>query len=178
MTTVIRTSGIGFGAREPRLLPERVRIAPIHPDDLDPLLAMLARCTPATLRRRFHGFTDGVAYTREQVRTSDDRIAVGAWEGPVCIGVADLVGGVPGPWHLSVLVEDDRQRQGIGNLLVSNLVGRARATGVPRLRADLSGDDALLAGMIRRIGPSEVSLDRGTITIEVDLSTVGPAPAG
>jgi GNAT superfamily N-acetyltransferase len=86
------------------------------------------------------------------------------------------VGGVPGPWHLSVLVEDSWQRHGIGNLLVSNLVGRARAAGVRRLRADLPGDDALLAGMIRRIGPSQVSLDWGTITVEVDLTMVGLRP--
>jgi hypothetical protein len=90
--------------------------------------------TPATLRRRFHGFTDGGAYTREQVR--------------------------------------------IGNLLVSTRVRSGRGAGVQCLRAGLSGDDALLAGTLRRIGPPHVSLYWRTIKVQVDLTMAGPDPTG
>ena len=72
---------------------------------------MLTRCSQATLVRRFHGFTDGVAYTRALFRNQPNGDTFVAWYGSCCVAVATLGVDANGIADLGVLVEDAWQRR-------------------------------------------------------------------
>src|SRR5262245_3296101 len=75
MTSVITFQG---AAVSPRTDPDEwVTVAPATGADLADVLAMMTRCSRATLFRRFHGFTDGAAYARALFvdRTHDETLA-------------------------------------------------------------------------------------------------------
>jgi len=58
--------------------------------DTEAVLAMLVRCSGASLFHRFHGLTDGVAYFEALLRDRPLDQALLAWCGSACVGVADL----------------------------------------------------------------------------------------
>ena len=72
------------------------------------------------------------------------------------IALASLVHG-PSDWELGVLVEDGWQRQGLGTTLVHELVDRARARGVVRMRATVLPIASGLLVWLGRIVPIEGS---------------------
>jgi hypothetical protein len=74
--------------------------------DTEALLAMLSRCSRASLYHRFHGFSDGVAYFGALLRDGPSDQTLLAWYGSACVGVASLGVGAMGIFHLGVLVED------------------------------------------------------------------------
>lgn len=147
--------------------PGPVVLAPMGPGDDDAVAAMFRRCSTATLRHRFHGFTDGMNYLNRQLRTSDAIVV--AKYGTSCVGLGVLAGG-SGTWDIGVLVEDDWQRRRIGTRLVEALVAEARRCQVTTIRADVLAEDSFLVGMLRRIGPVSVRLGRGTIAVDVRLT--------
>src|SRR4051794_31189917 len=71
-------------------------IRPLDPEgDAAALLAMVQRCSPATLYRRFHGVTRGARATQLLLSGSgNDSFA--AWWGDECVGVGGLALGVCG----------------------------------------------------------------------------------
>ena len=137
---------------------------------------MLRRCSAATLRHRFHGFTDGMAYLDGQLKASE--VVVIARHGAVCVGLGALAAGGSGPCELGVVVEDAWQRHGVGTRLVAALVAEARRRGITQIRADVLGEDAFIAGLLRRVGPVTAHVDRGTITVDVQLDGIRPGSAG
>jgi GNAT superfamily N-acetyltransferase len=169
MTTVI--TGQRPGYREPGPV---VLAAMAHGDD-DAVAGMLRRCSAATLRHRFHGFTDGMAYLNGQLKASE--VVVIARHGALCVGLGVLADGSR-PWQLGVVVEDAWQRHGVGTRLVAALVAEAKRRGVTEIRADVLGEDAFIVGLLRRIGPVTVHVDRETITVDVQLADVPPGSAG
>jgi GNAT superfamily N-acetyltransferase len=90
---------------------------------------MLTRCSPITLYRRFHSFTDGQAYARGLFMPRAGYHTLVARYGPVCIGSGDLACSATGSADLAVLVEDAWQRRGVGSRLVSALLDKAVRTG-------------------------------------------------
>ncbi len=61
------------------------------------------------------------------------------WEGPLCVGMGALAPDSGGAFHLGVLVQDDRQRRGIGTRIVRSLTERGRHCGVRSVHADVLG---------------------------------------
>ena len=58
---------------------ERVRVSALHVDDAPAVRAMLGRCSRATLYKRFHGFTDGVAHASHALADANQDVsALGA----------------------------------------------------------------------------------------------------
>jgi len=147
-----------------------IDIRPLRPEDLPGVLAMLRRCSAATRYRRFHGFSDGVDHARGLVAAPSETVV--AFEGGRCIGLATLAAGED-DHELGVLVEDDRQRHGVGTRLVGVLVGAARARRVRHLRAEVLGDDAHLLVALGRLGPMRVVRSFGVSSAVVELA---PAP--
>jgi GNAT superfamily N-acetyltransferase len=139
--------------------------------DTPAVLAMLGRCSPATLFHRFHGPSDGVVYTRALLaRQSIDETLV-AWHDEACVGLATLSRDREGTPHLGVLVEDAWQRQGVGRQLVSTLLGQARAHGVRHVHADVLGEDRFLVQALRRAGSMTVAIASGSYSVDIDLES-------
>jgi N-acetylglutamate synthase-like GNAT family acetyltransferase len=139
----------------------------------DAALAMLTRCSRATLVRRFHGFTDGVAYTRALLRDQPNGDTLVAWNGSSCVALATLGIDATGIADLGVLVEDAWQRRGVGTRLITSLLDGARAKGVTTVHADVLGDDKFILRTLGRIAPISVSVARGTLSVEIDLGNAG-----
>lgn len=144
------------------------RIAAGSPTDVDAALAMVGRCSRTSLLHRFHGPSDGLAYTSGQMQRAGDVIL--AWDGSRCIGMGVLALDPGGQLHLGVLVEDDRQRQGVGRSLIRALVAEARQRGTGSLHADIMGDNSWLVAALRRIGQTRVVLAAGTFSVDIELS--------
>jgi GNAT superfamily N-acetyltransferase len=100
-----------------------------------------------------------------------------AWEEHRCVGMAMLGGDLAAVPHLGVLVEDDRQRRGIGTRLVTALACEAGRRGVRSIRADILGEDGGLVRRLRRLGPIRVDLYMGTYSVHIDLTATCTAAA-
>jgi len=133
------------------------------------VVAMAARCSRTTLYRRFHGFTDGVAYFTALLRHHPEHETHLAWCRSRCIGLATLAANAEGGADLGVVVEDRCQRRGIGTLLVSSLLARAGERGVGTLHADVLSDDVFLLHALSRIGPLSVSVEQGAVAVDIDI---------
>jgi len=127
-------------------------LRPAAVSDTEAVLAMLARCSRATLFHRFHGFTDGVPYFRAQLGDRPGDQTLLAWYGSTCVGVATLGVGDTGRVDLGVLLADAWQRQGIGTQLKVSLFDSARAKGVSTVHADVRSDDLHILESLRQIG--------------------------
>ena len=159
--------------QEPNAPPLNVaEVAVLRPTALDAeaVLAMVGRCSRASLFHRFHGFTDGLAYFGALLRDPPDDETLVAWSGPTCVGVATLGVSATGIVDLGVLVEDAWQRRQIGTRLIASLLDEARAKGLTTAHADVLVDDAFILQVLRRIAPLNVSADRGSFSIDIDLS--------
>lgn len=154
-----------------------VRVLRPTGSDTEAVVTMLARCSRATLFRRFHGLTDGVAYFERLLRDGPLDHTLLAWHGSACVGVATLGSGASGTVELGVLLEDAWQRRGVGTRLVASLLERARGKGVTTLHADVLGDDLFILRALRRIGPLTVATECGTLSIDIDLSLQSCRPA-
>jgi GNAT superfamily N-acetyltransferase len=147
---------------------DRIRIVGLEHRDSDALLAMLGRCSPLTLYRRFHGITDGVAYARHVLGTADRHDSYVAWSDDRCVGLGSLHV-CENQAEIGVLVEDSWQRRGVGTALLGGLVGRARQHGLSSLRADVLGENSFTLPVLGRVGPTRTSLATGSFTVLVDL---------
>ncbi|HEX3461582.1 MAG TPA: GNAT family N-acetyltransferase [Acidimicrobiales bacterium] len=145
--------------------------------DAEAVIAMLSRCSRATLFHRFHGFTDGRAYFGALLEDRPLDGTVLAWYRSACVGVATLGVGAIGTFDLGVLVEDAWQRRGVGTQLTSSVLERARARGVGTVHAGVLGEDRFILKALRRIGPLTVSIDSGTFLIDIDISKQGSQPS-
>ncbi len=148
--------------------PGAVVLAALTPGDHGAVAGMLRRCSAATLRHRFHGFTDGMAYLNGQLKASE--VVVTARRGTSCVGLGVLAADGPRPWQLGVLVEDAWQRHGVGTRLVTALLSEATRRRVAAVRADVLAEDAFIVALLRRIGPVTVRRDRETIIVDVRLA--------
>jgi GNAT superfamily N-acetyltransferase len=188
MTTVIESLGSGWTPPLPDLAAPTapVTVTSASTADTDAALAMLSRCSRDSLYHRFHGYTDGVAYTRrllngpafghrprldpnsgDQPPLVDESFL--AWDHSTCIGMATISSDDAGVPHLGVLVEDGWQRRGIGTLLIQALIDAARWYGLTRVHADVLGEDQFVIKALRRVGPLKLAIVLGTYEVDIDL---------
>jgi GNAT superfamily N-acetyltransferase len=168
MTTVITTQEACVPPHDGTT--DVVTVKPIGPADLPAVVSMVGRCSLTSLFHRFHGPSDGLAYTRALFGRKSTEPAFVAWNGVTCIGVASLGRDDEGIRHVGVLVEDAWQRRGVGSLLVAALLDQARAEGAPNVHADVMGEDRFLVEALRRSGPLRVSIQSGTFSVDIDLA--------
>jgi GNAT superfamily N-acetyltransferase len=166
MTTVMMVQATDA----PPCLASGVVVVRPTPANLEAVMAMLARCSRASLFHRFHGFSDGVAYYAAVLRDRPLDHTLFARHGSMCVGVASLGVGAMGAIDLAVLVEDAWQRRGIGSQLTASILDGARARGVSTVHADVLGDDAFIVQALRRIGSLTVTIERGTYAIDIDIN--------
>jgi GNAT superfamily N-acetyltransferase len=166
MTSVMK---IQAPSAAPRAVAE-VTVLKSAVSDTEAVLAMLGRCSRASLYHRFHGFTDGAAYFATLLRDQPASQTLLAWSRSTCVGVATLGTGAAGIVDLGVLVEDAWQRRGIGTRLATSLLADARAKGVTTVHADVLADDVFILQALGRIGPLRVSIESGSFSIDIDLT--------
>jgi GNAT superfamily N-acetyltransferase len=171
MTVVIDAYPVPGPSPKPVVVrrPSAVCLADATASDTDAVLAMLARCSRESLYHRFHGFTDGVAYTRALLKGRPHQQSLLGWHLGDCVGVATIGRDGQGAGHLGVLVEDRWQRQGLGTRLIQALVESARSAGLTRLHADVLGEDKFILRVLRPLGQLTVAIALGTFSVEIDL---------
>jgi GNAT superfamily N-acetyltransferase len=152
-----------------RQVAEVAILRPAAASDTAAVLAMLARCSDATLFHRFHGITDGAAHFGALLQDGPAQQTLLAWHGSNCIGVATFGVVATGIIDLAVLVEDAWQRQGVGTQLTASLLDSARANGVDIVHADVLSDDLYIVQALRRVGPLTASIEHGIWSLDVAL---------
>ncbi|MFF0413821.1 GNAT family N-acetyltransferase [Kitasatospora sp. NPDC004745] len=150
-------------------------LRPAGPSDQPAALAMHGRCSPASLRLRYHGpvrdagrylehLLDGRHGRSLAVTTSDGRIvALGhlMWD--------------DGEAELAVLVEDAWQRRGLGLALLRRLSAAARSAGVGTVYAVThAGNTGLITAMRRLPAPLAFHSEDGTLVITATLTAEEP----
>jgi GNAT superfamily N-acetyltransferase len=163
----------GTDRKQGRSASAGIQLGPPRPADEAAVCAMVTRCSRTSLYRRFHGFTDGLAYTHRLFASGSLRRTLLAWDHGVCVGIAGLTPDDEGVGDLGVLVEDAWQGRGVGTRLVTALIEDSRARGESRIRAIVLGENEFILRALRRAGPMNLSVTLGTYSVEVDLVGAG-----
>ncbi len=158
----------------------RVRIRPLEPTDADGVAALFDRLSAESRRRRFLTRKDRLTPREIRHLTDVDHVrhealaAVDERDGSI-VGIVRYVeySGRPGVADVAVEVADDLQGAGIGTMLASRIVERARANGMDRLTATTLWDNRAARSLCRRLGFHARS-SHGT---EIDLELALAAPA-
>jgi RimJ/RimL family protein N-acetyltransferase len=158
-----------------------VTIRPVVADDAPRLQALFNRLSPESIYYRF--LSQPKELSREQAERLtnvdyDARMAYVATlstdaQDPI-IGVARYAEGLePGVAEAGVVVEDRFQRQGLGTILLTELVQYARNQGIHTFVAWIHQSNAAILQFIRRSGlPTQSRLESGMWEIRVQLEEV------
>nr|WP_245805385.1 GNAT family N-acetyltransferase [Amycolatopsis australiensis] len=123
------------------------------PADADAVSALHRRCSTATLFRRYHtGVRTVPRRWLHRLLVPPRGTSVLAVFGRDVIGLAQLIPATTGAAEISLLVEDDWQRQGIGTELLARVAVLAEGQGITQLRADCLPRDEILARTAARAG--------------------------
>ena len=117
--------------------------------------AFVARCSPETLYRRFHG-TGPQAMDRELTRIASPNDAHRLWvvvDGGEVRGTASLARSRSGATEMAVLVEDRWFRRGIGRALIGALMAHAELVGIGTVTAWIQADNQRAVRFIRAVAP-------------------------
>lgn len=130
------------------------------PGDTEAVSELHRRCSMGTLFRRYHtGVRTVPRRWLHRLLMPPRGTSVLAVCGREVIGLGQLIPSATGGAEVSLLVEDDWQRQGIGTALLARLTVLAEAEGITELTADcLPGDDV----MIRTAARAGLRAERAT----------------
>jgi GNAT superfamily N-acetyltransferase len=159
-----------------------VTIRELTPRDAPVLAEAFERLSPQSRDLRFLGakarlsstdleyLTDVDGHLHEALGATDEATGRG-------VGVARFVRLDPDApvAEVAVTVVDDWQRRGLGTLLLERLNERARAEGIERYTALVSGENRAIVGLLNAIGARVLSANAaaGTVEYEVELAPVG-----
>jgi GNAT superfamily N-acetyltransferase len=149
--------------------------------DLDEIVELHARCSPASRYRRYLSAGDGPSRTR----------LAGLLANPHGLTLIAQEPGVPGPIvamatvvrdgpeaEVGLLVQDNRQRTGLGTALLRRVARLVAAEGVEALHAHTHADNAPMIRTMRRLGvPVRHETDSGVVTLSADIRVCADAVA-
>jgi GNAT superfamily N-acetyltransferase len=139
------------GPADPDDRPARLRPGTTY--DLPRLVAMHARCSQETIRRRYH-----TAVPQLSARLAHGLLrpargwSVVAVSGGDLVGIAAYAANHDGGYDVGLLVEDQWQRQGVGSRLLGVLARHARDHRIPALTCTTQPDNQAVPRTIRRAG--------------------------
>jgi ribosomal protein S18 acetylase RimI-like enzyme len=145
--------------------------------DLEALRAFVARCSPETLYRRFHG-TGPRAIDRELVRIASPADDHRSWlvvDGGEVRGTASLARSRSGATEMAVLVEDRWFRRGIGRALIGALMAHAELAELETITASIQADNQRAVRFIRAVAPQASIRFVGGAELEVELPVAAVA---
>jgi GNAT superfamily N-acetyltransferase len=158
-----------------------IQVRPIEPADKAELAAAFERLSPESRYRRF--LSPGASLSESELRyltevdhqSHEALVAVdpGSGEG---IGIARYVRleDRPETAELGVVVNDDRQGEGIGSLLLQRLAVTARTNGIERFSALILEENKPMLSLIGELGDVEVQdHEAGALRLEVPLPEQG-----
>jgi N-acetylglutamate synthase-like GNAT family acetyltransferase len=153
-------------------LPETPRtVRPAGPHDLRALEALVERCSPDTLFRRFHGAV-GRVVTHELARVANPSDGHRSWvveEQGHLRGTATLAWGADGIAEAAFLVEDEWFGRGVGGALFRAVAAEARRTGTPAVVAMVQADNSRARGFLRHMAPGAQTSFVGMGELEIVL---------
>lgn len=164
-----------------------VLLRPLEPEDADLLLEIFDQLGPRSRERRFLTPKHTLTSTDLRQLTAVDHhdheavVALSATDRrPVGVARFVRISADPGTADVAVVVVDAWQSRGLGTVLASSLLGRARELGVRRFSVLMARDnDAAVRLMHRVLGEVEQSeLNRETAVFVVSLTTAPPARGG
>jgi len=140
--------------------------------DVAGLIAMHARCSVETIRRRHHTAMPHLPVRLARaLLTPDHGHSLVATCGPHLIGIATLARGHDGEHDVGLLVEDRWQRQGIGTRLLHTLAQQAAKQHIPRLLCLVQPDNEAVPATIRRAGfHPRLTMTDGLLQATIPLS--------
>jgi GNAT superfamily N-acetyltransferase len=133
------------------------------PGDADAVAELHRRCSMATLFQRYHTGVRTVPRRRlHRLLVPPRGTSLLAVFGREVIGLGQLIPLLSGGAEISLLVEDDWQRQGIGTAMLARLAELAEAQGITELSANcLEGDDSIPRTAARAGLRTERSIEDG-----------------
>jgi len=161
-----------------------VRVRPAGRGDLPGLVALVKRCSPDTLYRRFHG-ASGTPLQRELGRVAEPGTDHRSWvavTGRCVRGTATLAWGRWGEVEVAFLVEDAWIRRGVGRALFRAVARAARRANLPDVVAWVQADNDRAVRFLRDVAPgAEVRFAGGgelkvTIPVPSPLASLAPLP--
>ena len=154
-----------------------MRLRASRAGDLEALRAFIARCSPETLYRRFHG-TGPRAIDRELTRIAtpaDDHRSWVVVDGGEVRGTASLARSRSGATEMAILVEDRWFRRGIGRALIGALTAHAERDGLDTITASIQADNERAVRFIRAVAPQASIRFVGGAELEVELPVAAVA---
>ncbi|WP_320784683.1 GNAT family N-acetyltransferase [Streptomyces sp. CRN 30] len=173
-----------LGPRIPRgqdvlTLPEGpdISVRRAGPEDLEAARAMHTRCSPGTLRLRYHGpLADADRYLNHLLSPRFGRtLAVETAAGRI-VGLGHLL------WdgdetEVALLVEDAWQRRGIGRELLGRLVAMAAEAGCGHVYAVTQSSNTGMVAAMRGLGlPLDYQIEEGTLVVTARLEGTPVTP--
>ena len=156
-----------------------VAIRPIRPEDAAGLLALFDRLSPETVQRRFFAIRkhldprDARRFARVDHRADEALVALAPRLGDgeeQILAVARYARTAPDEAELASVVEDAYQGQGLGRVLLDELLRLARARGLRRVHAYVLRDNPRMLHVLQASGyPVAVSWAEGTWRVVLDL---------
>ena len=163
-----------------RELPFALTVRPARGDDLGALHALVERCSPDTLYRRFHGA--GPAPARRELgriaapHDAHRSVVAVAPSGEVR-GTATLAWGRDGTVEAAFLVEDAWFRRGVGRALYAALAAEARRARVRTVTATVQADNERAVRFLLAVAPGARSRFVGGAELAVTIPVPAAAPA-
>lgn len=121
--------------------------------DTDAVVAMHGRCSPDTIRRRYHAPMPYLSHRAARSQVAPERgWSVVAVCGEDLVGTATAGRDHDGEYEVGLLVEDRWQRLGLGTRLLNALALQAAEQGTTRLTCIFQPDNAPVLATLRRAG--------------------------
>ncbi len=156
-----------------------VTIRPVQASDEAGLTDLYERTAAESLRLRFFTYSERAGHqdVERMLRPrSGDHDALVAIDQSTVLGVGCIEAtDKPGTAEFAMLVDDSHHGNGIGMLLLEQLVGAARSMGYRRLRADVLAENLSMLHVLRDLG-AEIHEDLAHAVVEVEFA-VADRPA-
>jgi GNAT superfamily N-acetyltransferase len=148
------------------------------PADLDEVLALHERCSPATRYRRYLSACTPARLARLLEPAGGFALVVEDRASGAVVALANLVAD-GAEAEIGLLVQDDWQRQGLGTALLRRAVALATETGIEVVHAHTHADNAPMIRTMRRLAlPLRHETDSGVVTLTAYLAVAAHADSG